>query len=111
MTWPQAPDAAKQPSPEYLMGKAHMEAIPPCNTPWPEAPHRFEQVLSMGACPETLKSYHVVEADDVTCILCFQKLGGAILRRPIRETIPAPTPQLAPAVVPDSRRSEEPWSL
>jgi hypothetical protein len=122
-------------NPEYEKGKTHMEAIPPSNTPWPEAPHEYERVGTLRACDEAVRGWHYTVKGGDTCILCGLTLGQAPMRQPVTFVsvpagqadlacdglplgygagIPAQTPPARAAVGWDANGSpvtEEPWSL
>lgn len=100
--------------------KAHMTNIPPCNTPWPEAPHEYERVGTLRACDEAVRGWHYTVKGGSTCILCGLALGLSPVRMPVTfASIPAPTPPARAAVAVDaggwdangSPVCEEPWSL
>jgi hypothetical protein len=55
------------------------------NTPALLPQHKYERTGTLAGCRETADGYHVTEAGDNTCILCFSKLGTSSIRIPIRE--------------------------
>lgn len=70
--------------------------------------HKYDRVGSLGACRETRDGYHVVEAGDNVCILCFTKVGGTPVRVPVRTSPATPSNDSVPT---GAVLVEEPWSL